>query len=329
MEENGRLICLRYKYNNDSSSFDTYEKALDIIKKYPIVFTVLPEKFKDKQMVLTFIQSNGDWIKKYKDIQLQKVSEQYELAKRNIYTASDRGSYNFINQNAVVDELIDLGKWTKDSEVLEAAMKADCYGIWYFSSVGKFDLNEGNYDETTLMRVAKSFPQIICRAYVYWENYIKKYPKVIQSVQRRYELFDEAEEDEIAASELALYKCMDLIEEDSEDALSLLYLSYYMLADSLPNIDNDGLLRCSFSKLSVDMQIQLASNFFYFVKFMKKKIITENLQKEIVENCPIAGDILCDEAILKYDLKQSVCDNQMLETCKSCMRCQFNRFIAK
>ena len=102
-----------------------------------------------------------------------------------------------------------------------------------------------------------------------------------------------------------------------------------MLADSLPNIDNDGLLRCNFSKLSEDMQIQLASNFFYFVKFMRKKIITEDLQKEIVENCPIAGDILSDEAILKYDLKQSVCDNQMLETCKSCMRCQFNRLIAK
>ena len=83
---------------------------------------------------------------------------------------------------------------------------------------------------------------------------------------------------------------MKILKRDNGDKKwKSLYLSYYMLADSLPNIDNDGLLRCNFSKLSEDMQIQLASNFFYFVKFMRKKLLQKICRKKLSKIVRLPG----------------------------------------
>ena len=53
MQENGRLLCLQYKYGNKNNILSTYEECLELVKKYPIVFAVVPDKFKDKNMVMT------------------------------------------------------------------------------------------------------------------------------------------------------------------------------------------------------------------------------------------------------------------------------------
>ena len=53
IQENGQNLILEYKYGK-KDVFSSYEQSKELIKKYPILIKILPHKYMDKEMIMTF-----------------------------------------------------------------------------------------------------------------------------------------------------------------------------------------------------------------------------------------------------------------------------------
>lgn len=320
---NGKLLILQYKYGDRQDLFETYEKALQLVEQYPILYSVVPEDMKDKKMTLAFVRANGRCISRYQEILSQIRENDAKLMAEGVVS---RGWDKLLLQekaelqnNAFVgDNMFDLGIYTKDSEILTEAMLAGVKGTWFFSEVGGFLLNPANYDEKVLAQTVKAVPQTICRIYEYWNQYIGEFPKVKKSVMVRYRLRNEPSD-----SEIAFFKSFGLAEKNNLEALNFLFQNYTVRAEAQLNEDHREEVRSLFIKLSPEIQNNLIAGNYRYVKYAKKGVLQRELQEEIIKDCPIAGDLLPDAAVLQYDLSQSESDEEALEKCKKCKKCVF------
>lgn len=319
---NGYYICLKYKHNEDNSLFDTYEKALELVRKYPIVFTVLPEQFKDKTLVIEFLKANGKYLNRYYQIQQEldklekeKIKEEHYVSNKLLLDENLAEEINQIKRNAVVDKLVDLGELTKDSEVIAEAFQMDSLNTSVLT-LGGFELNTNNFDEEALLKVVKKIPRAIFRLYVFWRENIEKYPKVIESDRVKLELLNFPRTDEIA-----LLHCLRKIEGFSDEVYFYLLNAY--ACDNEKWINNDYLQTISdmLKTLQVSTQNAIVRLNHHFAKCVKISSLSENLQIEIAKTCPIAGDILPNKAVLQYNLTPSSSEDESLSKCLDCSRC--------
>ena len=319
-EINGKMICLQYKYGNKNNYFSTYEETMEMVKKYPIVYKIIPEQFKDKEMTIAFLRANGEWIREYKKMREKELEIEREDRKNGRVRVFDKGRFTHLTNNAFVDETFDLGKWTKDADVLVTAMEQDCYGEWFTNQVGLFALNEQNYDEKVLAEAIRHFPQTACRLYSYWMEHIEENPTMIESIRVKYELYNEPE-----AYELALFKCFNIIDDKYPQTTAILIACAYEELESQVNSDHIEIMRKILSGIDEEAQNTLVELNFSFVKYLRKGILRNDIETVIAKSCPIAGDILSNEAVLKYKLEQSETEEERQKKCGYCSKCQLAR----
>ena len=319
-EINGKMICLQYKYGNKNNYFSTYEETMEMVKKYPIVYTIIPEQFKDKEMTIAFLRANGKWIKEYKKMREEELKIDREDAQNGRVRVFDKGRFTHLKNNAFVDETFDLEEWTKDVDVLVTAIEQDCYGEWFTNRVGLFALTKQNYDEKALVEAIRRFPQTACRLYSYWMEHIEENPTMIESIRVKYELYNEPE-----TYELALFKCFNIIGDKYPQATAILIACAYGELESQVNSDHIEIMRKILSGIDEEAQNTLVELNFSFVKYLRKGILRNDIEIVIAKSCPIAGDILSNEAVLKYKLEQSETEEERQKKCGYCAKCQLAR----
>ncbi len=327
---NGKLLILQYKYGNKKDIFNSYEETIKLIEQYPIVFSIVPEQLKDKNMVLTFIKANGKFVKRFKDIQNEILKRDEEKRKNGVYTSVSGMHADIfaieqeIKNNAFVDTLFDLGEFAKDVDVLVCAMENSCYGLWFVNTVGLFKLEPQHYDEKTIIKVIKRFPQIVTRVYCYWDSYIKNFPKEKEKVRVKDELRNDP-----ADEELALFKTLSLIDVDNIEAIAHLISTYQIwgINNCGENLDHTDIIKNLFATYDIETQNKLVQNYFGQARYLKNGVLDADLEQHIAKHCPIAGDILSDEAILKYNLMPSDSDEESLQKCKECSACFLSRMV--
>ena len=313
---NGKAYILKYKYG-DKSVFDSYDKCFKLVEEYPIVYTAIPDEFKDKNMAIAFIRANARYLNKYKSMLKFEQEDDKIKSQQGIYVSRDKGRFVHLKNNAVIDTLVDFGILTKDKDVMSEAIKMDFTDGFDYRSLGLFVLDGNTYDEKAVKEGIKIEPALVIRAYEYWKENIEKYPNVIETIKSKNQLYNSPEN-----YELAFYKCLDLVG-DNELAIEYLYTIGCKEFDISVNYDHVDKMKKLFSSIPNNVQNRLANHFYFYIKYMKKSAIDERIVRDMVHICPIAGDILPDEAVLKYGLKQLDTDDLVISTCKNCGKCQF------
>ena len=196
-EMNGKAICLHYKYGNKNNLLATYEEAFETVKKYPIVYTVIPEKFKDKKMTLAFLEANKPYVEEYGRRLWGEQEEFSKNLKEGIIKSKDKGRNLDLVDNGIPCRITDLGEILKDPEILFSAEE----------NLFPYEFTENTYDEKTVIKVLKKCAKLMRNVYQYWVLNIKKYPKVVESIRTKYELINLPSNEE-----LAFFKCVSLIE---------------------------------------------------------------------------------------------------------------------
>ena len=329
LKENGKLLILRYKNNGDNSPFETYEKALETVEKYPIVYTVLPDELKDKRMTITFLRANGRYLKLEKEINEEINKRESELRKENTYASRGIMEKDYkeelknIRNNAVCGEsTADLGEQTKDADVLIAAAEADAgYTLNVF---GHFELTPQNYSEKAMAEAIGRQPRLVSRLYFYWKNYIQKFSGKCQSVMAKFGLCNEPSNEE-----LAFYNCLKIVEGKGEETHMYLFNAFASDPEVQSNPDHNEILRRIFALFSSDGQNLIVSRNYKFARYVSVESLDKELQKIIAKECPIAGDILPDRAVLEYDLSPHRTENEAYKKCTECGRCllKYIRFV--
>ena len=310
---NGKLLCLQYKYGNKNNLFATYEDTLEMVKQYPIVYGVIPEKFKDKGMILAFLQANKGWKLQFDAArEAERKADKKRREEENLVVAHPSGRFLNFTDNAYVDTAVPFGEELKDAEILAAVVENHC----------PFKLTEKNYDEKTIIKVLKTQPNLVRNVYDYWMTNIKKQPTVVEGLRVKYELYNMPE-----VSELAFLKCFSLISPDNKDALFQLIGALYNDFDTaLPmHTCNAEIMKKVFSLLDERMQNVCVSRLYSCAKFVKKNVLCKELEQDIINICPIAGDILSDETVLKNKLEPSDTEAEVKKKCEDCRKCFMSR----
>lgn len=309
---NGKLLCLQYKYGNKNNLFSTYEDSLELVKQYPIVFSVIPQKFKDKALVMAFLQANKVWVDKYNAVVAQEREADKQYAAKGIYRSHPKGRFLEFTDNAFVDSGADLGTFLKDESVLIAVLDNDY----------PFGFTKDSYDEKTVVKVLKTHHKLMWYVYDYWKDHIKECPNVVEWLRVKYELYNMPDD-----LELAFFKCFSLTQPDNKKNIMQLFAALYddLIVPMPTSTNNAEIMANVLSLLDAETQNFVVSLFYSCVKFMKKGILDRDLEQDIVNICPIAGDILSDEAILKYKLTQSDTDKDVCKKCEECCHCTLSR----
>lgn len=327
-KENGKLFILRYKSDGDNAPFKTYEKALDTIDRYPIVYTVLPESFRDKRMTLAFLKANGRYLKQENEIDQAMDKRERELRKENTYVSrkilekDHKEALHNIRNNAVCEEdTADLGEQTKDADVLIAAAEADAGYV--LNAFGHFELTPQNYSEKAMAEAIGKQPRLVSRLYFYWKDHIQNFSSKRQSVMAKFGLCNEP-----CNAELAFYTCLSVVEGKGEEACLWLFHVFASDADARSNPDHDEIFSRIFASLSADLVNRIVLKNYRFARYVSSKILDKELQKSIAGQCPIAGDILPNRAVLEYDLSPHKTEDEACEVCDGCGRCvlKYSRF---
>ncbi len=320
---NGKLLIAQYKYGDKQNLFESYEKAIALIEQYPILYSILPQEMKDRNMALLFVKANGKAIARYQEIltKIRKEDERKQLEGTMSALSGLHSPYfeeeTVLKNNAFVDTMYDLGEFSKDVEILKEAMCAGLNGTWFVDSVGGFLLTPENYDEKTLKEVVKEIPQTICRVYWYWHEYMEQFPKVRESIMVKYGLRNNP-----SSEELAFFKSLSLIDErKNAEELNHLLQCYTMGADAQINEDHLAEIKSVFLRFPPETQNFLVEGNYRYAQYAKKGILRQDLQEEIAKTCPIAGDILPDSAVIQYNLPQSESNKAAYERCNKCGKC--------
>ena len=309
---NGKLLCLQYKYGNKNNLFATYEATLELVKQYPIVFSVIPEKFKDKAMIMAFLEANKVWVDQYDKFVAREREVDMQNKANHTYLSHNKGRFLQFNENAFVDTDVYFGEHLKDEGILIAVLENNC----------PFAFTEDSYDEKVVTKVLTTHHKLMWYVFDYWKDHIKDYPNIIEWLRVKYELYNMPDQ-----AELAFLKCFSLIQPNNKKAIMQLFASLYDDLDvPLPTSTNNSEIMIKvFSLLDESMQNDIVSLFYSCVKFMKKGVLDKVLEQDIVNICPIAGDILPDEAVLKYKLTQSDTDEDVCKKCEECCHCTLSR----
>ena len=329
IKENGKLLILRYKNNGDNSPFETYEKALETVEKYPIVYTVLPDELKDKRMTITFLRANGRYLKLEKEINEEINKRESELRSENTYASRGIMEKDYkeelrnISNNAVgKTNMVDLGEQTKDADVLVAAAETDAE--YFLDTFGHFELTPQNYSEKAMAEAIGKQPRLASRLYFYWKDHIRDFPGKRQTVMAKFGLCNEP-----GNEELALYTCFKILEGKSEKTHLYLFNAFVSDPEVQTGPDNHEILRGIFAMLSPDAQNLLVSKNYKFARYMSVENFDQKLQKIIAGECPIAGDILPDRTVLEYGLSAHRTEETVREICDKCWKCKLKhiRFV--
>lgn len=327
VELNGKYICLQCKYATANQYFTTYDSSVKLVQQYPIVFTILPQEYVDKNMVLEFLKANGKLSVKYQEGMMEELKESYiSLKEHNCSLIVDKRSKNeLIKNNAIVDETIDLGEFINDVDVMVTAVENDA-SLFYREIVGKFNLTPQNYNEKCLREAVKKCPKVALRLYDFWNKYLDEFPKVKESIKCKYGLNDRADFEEIV-----MYKCFDIIGTKNTEAVKYLFDIYSEQTLSIFNGGVTSAMPKLFAMLTAEQQNAIVSQSYLYAKFVDNLLLSKDTEQRIALECPIAGDILSNEAILRYNLKMCIDDNEIQSKCLNCSRCdcakEWNTFV--
>lgn len=315
IQENGQNLILEYKYGK-KDVFSSYEQSKELIKKYPILIKILPHKYMDKEMIMTFVKANKEWIDQYNSLEESSEKRLTELAEKNIIALERKDIYNHIKMNALIRERVDFGECMKDEDVLLALddMEGERWNILYSDY---YELTPNNYDEKIWEKVVKKSPRMATRLYSFWCDNIGNDKKLIEHIKVKYKLFNNPKN-----SELALYKCFDIVKQ--EEAIAYIYLAFSVNEGlGIVDADHENISKEIFKKFDDNTKKFLIHNFYYNLRFMSKEDIDAELAVTVKENCDIAGDLLSDEYVLKYDLEKSINEEEMQKKCRDCQKCLF------
>ena len=309
-EMTGYMMCLQYKYGNKLNLFQTYQECYDAVVKYPVTFEIVPQQFKDKNLVLAFLKANGKYVQEYWDIEEKRWQDEDEAFSNGIFLAPNRGRFTHLHDVAIVEKDVDFGEWTGDVDVLCEIVKTRC----------PFSFTQDTYHEDAVKKAIAREHKLVSDVYSYWESNICKNQKEIDKVCAKYQLFENRD-----ARTLAFFKCLSLIEKENSMALLQLFVSASWDVDSGTCFQDEDAFKKIFRLLDEDMQVYVVEMLYSYAKYASKKVLDGTLVEEIVKICPIAGDVLPDEYVLRYGLEQALTEEEMEEKCKKCRKCQWSR----
>lgn len=322
----GLLICAQYKYGNRQQHLSTYEEALRLVEAYPIIYTVLPETYKTREMTLCFLDANAAAVDTIHSQTAAEVTEDERLAKCVVHRSGNR--FNRLRRNAIPEDDVDLGTWLKDPEVLARAVDR-C----------RFSFAPETYDEACVKAVLQQEPRLMRAAFTFWEHHISGYPKEVERIRNRFELRgrvaegkkDAAQGRTLSEEQLAFFKCLSLVPEENTAAIAQLFFSACLCGAERPFADdNRPAYVLAMSHLAPDTQNALVADWHFCAKFVMKRLLDPDLMKSIAAVCPIAGNILPDEYILRCGLRPTGSDEDAVKQCEECWICKmrFARFVS-
>lgn len=310
--ECGLWLILNHKYSCQQLPTDK-QTVLKLVSKYPIVYSKLPFDLRnDKDIVLQFIKANSPFVRKFIEsrentIEIDENGNQVLLSLQNI---DEKNSEIFLNGMPTGCNSCIPIEVMSHSEILQA-LEQD---MWE-----EIIINDENYSEINIIEIINEAYGIIPKVFYYWQCKLETDLKTVASLIRLYNLDYKSQN-----NELAMYKCLFLIESKNVDH-TLAYMELFaivaemLLHKKFAKNATDG-IRKIFQTLPASIQNMIVKENYALIKFMKADDIDKDFVEFIVKNCPNATEILHDEFILKYGLK--VIDLDAEKVCERCEKCE-------
>lgn len=300
MDVTARRILANIKYGNPVD-FGTFEEALALVEKFPVLYPKLPEEYRaDKRMAVAFCVNNGRYYKEYYDARDSKY----------VYNRRIASEYDGC---AVLEGMVEFGVLLKNVDVLKAIVANDVARFITFSPE--------TYDEAVVLEVLKEDPALIVNVHEYWREHIseEKHKKLVEHLRMKYELLNMP-----SSNELSFFKCLELISiACPEDERA--YLHIFFAEEGYDNHfgkDNLAVMRKVFRRVNPEIRNSLVWRYYYLARFIRSDELDEGLAKDIAKWCAIASEILSDEARIRNHLMpQGLSDEEMKARCKHCQRC--------
>ena len=302
--KSGAKLAVMYKMGALPDLFETKEKTLKIIERYPILISQLDEEYlKDREIILTFVKSNLTFLEKYYSLKAELFEDHNaENKMRKI-----KRDANIITK---VDFWFDFHPY--DDELLTLLLDSRMWCCVHYT--------DSTYNEKQMLKALGKHSDLIYALFDYWSEKLSVDRKAATSAKERYNTADDEN-----YSHLALRKCMELVSKlDNQKEIYIRLFSYafgydyqarYMLIDAA--------LSEAFRTLTPKMRYSIASDFYYALQYLRASEVDDNLAWKVIHECPIAANLLPDEHVLKNGLKVKVCD--VKSACAECDKCFMRR----
>ena len=303
--ESGAKLAVMYKMGALPELFETKEKTLEVIERYPVLVSQLNEEYlKDREIILTYVKSNLAFLDKYYSLKAKRydydgVDNELRQIKRdaNIITKVDF----WFDFHPYDDELLSI--------LLDSRM---CRCVHY---------TDDTYNERQMLKAHGKYIDLIYPLFDYWSDKLSVDNKTATSAKERYNTSDDEN-----YSYLALRKCMELISKlDNQKEIYIRLFSYAFCHDYKARyMLTDAALSEAFKTLTSEMRCDIASSFYYALQYLRASEVDDNLAQMVIHECPIAANLLPDEQVLKNGLKTKICD--IKSACAECDKC-FERHV--
>lgn len=307
--ETGAKLAVMYRFGMMPDLFKTKEQTIDIINKYPVLVSSLSEEhLKDREIILAYIKANLAYIDKY--IALRQAlydctDEEDDSIRRDIQS---------IKKNANIDNVGAF--WFEyhsyDEEIVSLLINDRMWKCVHYTN--------DTYNETQILKMMEQYPDLIYPFFDYLSERLAKDPKAATSAKEKYNTSNDEN-----YSYLAFRKCIDAVSKlknAKELYLRLLTLAFDLDYDAKYASGNNFIEQC-FRLLNQEMRHNICKEFYYVAQYLSASEIDDAFATHIIEQCPIAANLLPDEQVLKNNLKVKISDAQ--NECRKCNKCIFRR----
>ena len=287
--KSGAKLAVMYKMGALPELFETKEKTLEVIERYPVLISQLDEEYlNDRETILTYVKSNLTFLEKYYSLKAELFEDHnVENEMRKI-----KRDANIITK---VDFWFDFHPY--DDELLTLLLDGRMWRCVHYT--------DSTYNDKQMLKALGKHSDLIYALFDYWSEKLSVDRKAATSAKERYNTSDDEN-----YSYLALRKCMELVSKLKNQkeiyirlfsyAFSYDYQARYMLTDAA--------LSEAFRTMTSEMRYSIASDFYYALQYLKASEVDDNLAQRVIHECPIAANLLPDEQVLKNCLKVEVCD---------------------
>ena len=298
--ESGAKLAVMYKMGALPDLFETKEKTLKVIERYPVLVSQLNEEYlKDREIILTYVKSNLAFLDKY-----------YSLKAKQFDDDNAENEMRKIKRDANIITIVDF--WFDfhpyDNELLSILLDSRmCRCVHY---------TDDTYNEKQMLKALGKHSDLIYPLFDYWSDILSVDNKAATSAKERYNTSDDEN-----YSYLALRKCMEIVSKlDNQKEIYIRLFSYAFCYDYKARyMLTDAALSDAFRALTSEMRYSIASDFYYALQYLRASEVDDNLAQMVIRVCPIAANLLPDEQVLKNGLKVKVCDTK--STCTECYKC--------
>lgn len=302
--KSGAKFAVMYKMGVLPELFETKEKTLEVIERYPVLISQLDEEYlNDRETILTYVKSNLTFLEKYYSLKVELFEDHnVENEMRKI-----KRDANIITK---VDFWFDFHPY--DDELLTLLLDNRMWCCVHYT--------DSTYNEKQMLKALGKHSDLIYALFDYWSEKLSVDRKAATSAKERYNTSDDEN-----YSYLALRKCMELVSKlDNQKEIYIRLFSYafgydyqarYMLTDAA--------LSEAFRTMTSEMRYSIATDFYYALQYLKASEVDDNLAQRVIHECPIAANLLPDEHVLRNGLKVKVCD--IKSSCAECDKCFIRR----